>query len=584
MLQSLIQLKFVAMAAALGLNTEDWKNPSPEMTKQVQTLQDSMKNIGSGKADEVQAKIGETIKGIKELADKGDKDAQFAIALFSQNQQNGMPQALEYYKKASDQGQLQATNNLGFIIAAGAQGDEAKQKEGVALISKAAEAGNNPARRNMAQFYLGGLGGVKKDVATAQKLLETAAAEKDSQAAYDLSQFYLGSGATDEEKAYDWLVKAADQGNASGLDTLGSLLFNGGSIGKKKVAADPAAALDKFNKLAEQKNPVGLRKLAGVYEAGLAGVKPDFKKALEYYSAAAQGNDALALFRLASFNDTGVKLDSKSDVVDVPRNDAAALSLYRLAAQNKLPIANYNVGVFYEQGRTVDRDLAKAFGFFQEAAQAGVALAMQKVGLYYSNGAGTVKDPVAAAGWFARSAAAGLPEGHFYYGMVTEAGLVDKESPFLAAANSYKNAYRSAAAMSSQALETGADHAASDALLMQSLIRIGNLYAKGVIAPKDNVAQPDLQNAYVYFQQALEVDPKNEGLNKLRDEVKGKLSPVQIKDAETTIAAMKKSLEDEITKAKAAAKAGANGAAAPVATPVEAAPATAPAKTPTKKK
>ncbi len=570
MLQSLIQLKLVAMAAALGLNTEDWKSPSSDMTKQVESLQKSMESIGKGSDAEVQSKIGETIKTIKDLADKGDKDAQFAVALFSQNQQGGIQQALDYYKKASDQGQLQATNNLGFIIAAGAQGDVAKQKEGVTLIKKAADAGNNPARRNMAQFYLGGHGGVTKDVAAAKKLLETAVAEKDNQAAYDLSQFYLGSGETDAEKAYEWLVKSADAGNASGLDTLGSLLFNGGSIGAKKVEANPAAALKKFQELAAQKNPVGLRKIAGVYEAGLAGEKKDFKKALENYSAAAQGNDALALFRLASFNDTGVKLDPKSDVVDVPRNDAAALSLYRLAAQNKLPIANYNVGVFYEQGRTVDRDLTKAFGFFQEAAQAGVALAMQKVGLYYSNGAGTVKDPVAAAGWFARSAAAGLPEGHFYYGMVTEAGLVDKESPYLAAANSYKNAYKSAAAMSSQALETGADHTASDALLMQSLLRIGNLYAKGVIAPKDNVAQPDLQNAYVYFQQALEVDSKNEGLTKLRDEVKGKLSAAQVKDAETTIAAMKKSLEEEITKAKAAAKDGA--APAPVLPSAEAAP------------
>ena len=121
MLQSLINIKLIALAAALGLNTEDWIKPSAAMVEQVTSLESAMKLIEDGKSDQVGTKTQEAVTKIKELADKGDKDAQFAIALLAQNQQGGAAVAMEYYKKAADQGQLQATNNLGFLTMAQAK-------------------------------------------------------------------------------------------------------------------------------------------------------------------------------------------------------------------------------------------------------------------------------------------------------------------------------------------------------------------------------------------------------------------------------------------------------------------------------
>lgn len=543
MIQSLITIKLVAMASALGLNTSEWAKPvSPKMEAQVQKLEDAMKEIGKGKADQMQESINTAVKDIQELADKGDKDAQYAIGLLlSQSKEQGaLEKVLGYYAKAAEQGQVQAMNNLGFIIA-GSSKDPEKQKEGITWIKKASDLGNNPARRNMAQIYLNGMGGMPKDVAAAEKLLVTASGEKDMDATYLLSQFYMGAGGKekqDDKQGWDYLNKAATGGNANALDALGSLYLQGGKVGAMEIKADIKVAVDKFKTLADQKNPVGLRKMATILEQGLpeASVEKDFKKAFEYYAAAAQGNDAFAEFRLGSFYDTGVKVDPKSEKFDVEPNPAAALNLYRLAAQNNFPLASYNVGVFYEQGRTVDKDLQKAFAYYSQAAQAGVAISMQKIGEFYLNGIGTIKDPVAAAGWFYRSAAAGLPEGHLSYGIVTEAGLVEKDSPFYAAADSYMQAADSVNA--------------SDTVKLNAFVRLGLLYARGVMVPKNDSPKPDFDRAYVFLQQAVDVDPKNAQAVALRDEAAKKLDATAKKKADETIAQMKK--DREARKAKAA--------------------------------
>jgi TPR repeat protein len=571
MLHSLLNLKLAAMVAALGLNTAEWSNPSPEMTAQVQKLADAMTSISSGQSAQTGDAVNATIKEIKTLADtKNDKDAQFAVGLFLQqsNQQGAMEQALEYYKKAADQNQLQAMNNLGFILAASGR-EASRTKEGVEWIQKAADKGLNAARRNMAQIHLRGLAGFKADPKAAEALLLKASSEKDAQAKFELAQFYLGGGGKEnqsDDKAWTLLNESAALGNPGALASLGSVLLDGKKLGEKEIKADPAAAVKKFEELAAQKNATGLRIMGELHESGRAGVAKDFPKALEYYRQAAQGNDAVAQVRLAAFYDKGVDIDKDDKKIDVAPNAAAALELYRLAAQNNVPLAIYNVGTFYEEGRTVDKDPAKAFAFFLQSAVNGLAYGMQKTGAYYLNGSGTIKDPVAAAGWFARAAAAGLPEGLLSYGLLAEQGLVvdpGKGSPYQAAASSY--------------LQAADSPAAGDAVRMESLLRLGSLHFRGLMVPVGETVKPDLEAAYVFFKQAQEIDPKNEVAKEAMAAVTNPtngLTQEKVQKAEATIARMK--ADREARKAKAQAEAAAPAVTPPAATPVGA-PATAPA-------
>jgi TPR repeat protein len=424
----------------------------------------------------------------------------------------------------------------------------------------------------MAQIYLQGMAGVPKDVNSAEQLLLTAANAGDADAAFGLSQFYMGQGGKEkqnDESGWTWLNKAADGGNANALDLLGTLYFQGGKVGAKSISKDEKKAVSEFEKLAEAKNPVGLRKMATLFESGVAGVPKDFDKAFEGYKQAAQGNDAFAQFRLGSMYDQGVKDGEGKDAKWKVAPDAAtALSLYRLAAQNGLPIAAYNTGVFYEQGRAVDRDLSKAFTYYMAAAQNGINLAMQKVGDFYLNGpAPILKDPVAAAGWYAHSAESGLPEGYLSEGFVVENGLgANKENRYYEAADNYMKA---------------ADAPnASDAVRLAAYIRLGGLYYRGLMRSKNDPPSPDYANAYVFFQQAYDVDPKNQVANAARDEVLPHVKDEKAK-LDAKIEEMKKDRQARMEKAKAAAADAANApAAAPAA---EAAPAE-PAGTKPKKK
>lgn len=547
-------------AAALGLNTEEWKKPSAEMVAQVEAMEKAMAAMAKGETPEVT--LQQAIDKIRELADKGnDKDALFAMGFLMQQsqQQNALAEAMTYYKRAADAGQLQAMNNYGFILAGSSQEVE-KTKEGLDFIKKASEGGLNAARRNMAAIYLNGLGGEERNPDAAVELLEKAANEGDGQAQFELAQFYLELGGpekVDDDKAWDWLNKAAESGNANALATLGSVLFDGKTFGARKIEADPKAAVEKFTKLAEQNVPAGLRTMGELHASGLAGVEKDFAKALDYFSRAAQGNDAAAQVVLAGYYDKGVDLDPADKKIDVAPNAAAALELYRLAARNNVPLALYNVGVFYEEGRAVDQDPTKAFAHFLQAAGGGFAPAMQKAGVYYLNGAGTLRDPIAAAGWFNRAAALGSPEGLLSLGVMAESGMVPvaaESSPAKAASEAYQQIVNAPQV--------------ADQTRFEALLRLGGIYFRGALVAAGAAPAPDYEGAYKQFKQAADLAPGNELAANLLKEASAKLTPEQIKKVDAAVAeaaaARKSAIE---AAAKGAGATGAAPAAAPRAEP-----------------
>lgn len=522
-------LQAATAASALGLSTEEWTDPSAEMVARVETMEATMAAMAKGEKPAVE--LQDSINAIRVLADKGeDKDALFAMGFLLQqsNQPNALPEAMAYYEKALKLGQLQAMNNYGFLLA-GSNQDLEKTREGVSHIKKAAEGGLNAARRNMAAIYLGGLAGEKKDADLALELLEKAAAENDNQAMFELAQYYLELGGpekVDDDKAWEWLNKAADAGNPNALASLGSVLFDGKTFGARKIEADPAKAVATFSKLADQGVPAGLRTMGELHASGLAGVEKDFAKALDYFTRAAQGNDPTAQVVLAGYYDQGVDVTPGDGKVEVTPNPAAALELYRLAARSNVPLALFNVGIFYETGRSVDRDAAKAFAHFLQAAGGGFAPAMQKTGVYYLNGVGTLKDPVAASGWFSRAAAAGSPEGILSLGVMAESGLLGV-GPNTTPAKAAEDAYNRVIAASQVAPATR----------FEALLRLGGLHFRGALVAAGEAPAPNYEQAYRYFKQAANLAPGNETAANTLKEAADKLTPEQIQKIEASLPA-----------------------------------------------
>ncbi len=515
-------------AAALGIDTNEWVKPSAEAVGQIEAMEKAMSAMAKGETPS--PTLQEAIDKLRDLAENGnDKDALFAMGMLSQQGQgqNAIPEAMKYYKRAADLGQLQAMNNYGFLLASSSQ-DLEKSKEGLSFIKKAADGGLNAARRNMATIYLNGLGGEERNPVASEALLLEAANDGDSQAQFELSQFYLGAGGaekTDDDKAWEWLNKSSDAGNPNALATLGSILFDGKKFGARQIPADPKAAVEKFTKLADQNVPAGLRTMGELYANGTAGVTKDFPKALDYFTRAAQGNDATAQLILAGYYDRGVDIDPNDGKVDVTPNAAAALELYRLAARNQVPLALYNVGTFYEEGRSVDQDPAKAFAGFLQAAGGGFAPAMHKAGVYYLNGIGTLRDPIAAAGWFSRAAAQGLPEGILSLGVMAESGLIpvpEGSTPAKVAADAY------AKLVSAPQVNAPTQ--------FEALLRLGGLYFRGVLVAADQPPAPNYETAYKYFKRAADLVPGNEVAVNTLKEAAAKLTPEQIQKLDAAAA------------------------------------------------
>eukprot|EP00271_Cylindrocystis_brebissonii_P021263 TRINITY_DN7490_c1_g1_i2.p1 TRINITY_DN7490_c1_g1~~TRINITY_DN7490_c1_g1_i2.p1 ORF type:complete len:553 (+),score=85.01 TRINITY_DN7490_c1_g1_i2:235-1893(+) len=93
----------------------------------------------------------------------------------------------------------------------------------------------------------------------------------------------------------------------------------------------------------------------------------------------------------------------------VPRNLVSATKLYGLARQQGDPEAMYRLGWCHALGRGVDQDDTKAFTLFQEAAKLGFGKAQFEVGMCYKRGWGVRKSTELSEAQFKLASAKGFP-------------------------------------------------------------------------------------------------------------------------------------------------------------------------------
>lgn len=559
MLLTALKLKLVALVAVAGIDTAEMPGASKEIVGILETLkaeQDKVQQNPGGGNPDVNKSFNDAVAKVRELAQKDDKDAIYALAHWGVLSGANINEVAALYRKAADKGQILAKAELAQVLMqAGAQNPEAV-KEAIKLIKEAEAADNKVARRMLARLHLQGvtegdkgLVVVEKSVAKAKELLDQGNKAGDGEATLGLAQLY-SSGVEgipqDHQKALDYLIEAGKQGNAVALSTYGARLLNGDPDTKdspKLVKKDVAAALKMFNDAADKGLAAASRILGQIYENGVgpdgADVKQDVAKAFEAYTKAANGNDPQALFRLGNAFETGIIKDPKKprddkDNILIQPNPKSALDLYRLAAQQNLAEAFYNVGVYYETGTVVDKDPVKAFTFHLKAANAGIAQAMNRLAGLYVNGTGTPQDAVAASAWYQRAADMGFAPAQIALGMMYEQGAGVRQSRTVAAG------HYSDAAQQGNAL---------------AMLRLANLYATGVVP-----GTPELPRAWAYAKQADELSQQSG--NKADTDVTANV----LKQLE------EKMKPDEITEAKKIFEKlpKPQAAAAPAATPVTA--------------
>ena len=200
--------------------------------------------------------------------------------------QTDYSEAVEWFRKATEQGHAGAQNYLGNCYYNGL-GVPKDYSEAVKWYRKAAEQGYMDAQNNLGSCYYIGWG-VTKDYSEAVKWYRKAAEQGDATGQYNLGDcYYEGQGVSqDYSEAVKWYRKAAEQGNKYAQNNLGNCYENG-----QGVPQDYSEAVKWHRKAAEQGDIYAQNYLGVCYENG-QGVPKDYSEAVKWYrKAAEQGNE-----------------------------------------------------------------------------------------------------------------------------------------------------------------------------------------------------------------------------------------------------------------------------------------------------
>jgi hypothetical protein len=142
-------------------------------------------------------------------------------------------------------------------------------------------------------------------------------------------------------------------------------------------------------------HPVALSNLGVCYHKG-RGVRQSLRKAVHFYTQAAQLNYARGNYNLAVCYDLGE---------GVAQDPSKAVHHYRRSAQQGYAVAQYYMGVCYSHGKGMEgRDFKKAVSMWREAARQGHGLAQLVLANYYRDGHDLLPKDVLQAALLFRSA------------------------------------------------------------------------------------------------------------------------------------------------------------------------------------
>jgi len=330
----------------------------------------------------------------KELADE-DPYAQYSVGYMYANGEGveeNKKEAMKWYIKAADQGQVRAQYKLGVRYASG-QGVIESDLEAVKWFTKAAEQGDADAQSSLGWMYHNGEG-VLENVTTAVKWYTLAAEQGDAGAQYNLGVMYAnGQGVIESDlEAVKWFTLAAEQGDAGAQYNLGVMYANGQGVIESNLEA-----VKWFTKAAEQGDAVAQYNLGVMYANGQGVIESDLE-AVKWFTKAAEQGDAVAQYNL------GVMYANGQGVIE---SDLEAVKWYTLAAEQGDADAQSSLGSMYFNGEGVLENVTTAVKWYTLAAEQGDADAQSSLGWMYDNGEGVLENVTTAVKWYTLAAEQG---------------------------------------------------------------------------------------------------------------------------------------------------------------------------------
>ncbi len=201
--------------------------------------------------------------------------------------------------------------------------------------------------------------------------------------------------------------QAAEQGNAKGQYSLGTMYKNG-----QGVTQNNKEAVSWFRKAAEQGNVIGQYNLGDMYANG-QGVAQNYTEAVSWYRKAAEQGNARGQYYLGTMYHNGQ---------GVTQNNTEAASWFRKAAEQGHATGQCILGLMYASGRDVLQNYTEAVSWFRKAAEQGDAAGQYYLGYMFANGQGVAQNYAEAVSWYRKAAEQGHADGQYNLGFMYENG------------------------------------------------------------------------------------------------------------------------------------------------------------------
>jgi len=182
---------------------------------------------------------------------------------------------------------------------------------------------------------------------------------------------------------------------------------------------DFSTAFELYTQLAKEGDADAQTSLGFMYQ-NAQGCEKDDKKAVEFYTKAAEAKHPYALFNLAVLYMNGL--------CGLECDQFKAHELHMQAAIREVPAAMYEVALMLEQGLGCTQNYSEAAFWYEEGAKRGNLESFNNLGTLYKDGHGVEKDDAKCFLCFSRAAEGGLPQGLYNLGFLYDLGIGCEEN------------------------------------------------------------------------------------------------------------------------------------------------------------
>ena len=331
----------------------------------------------------------EDLQPLEEKAQAGDPESQTLLALayhVGGLLKKDDVEASHLLQKAAARGYMAAEESLGIFAETGIGLDHPAPADALNWYKKAAQQGSLDAATDIALVYANGKG-VPRDPAQAVVWFRRAAEGGDASAQYNLALMYeRGEGLPrDYQEAVRWFTAAADQNLVPPLLALAEISIQPPS---PTLPTDVNKAVQYYQRAANLGSAVAEVALGTIYSKGMQG-KVDYAQAAGWYTKAAEKGEPDGQFAIGVSYALGH---------GVPVDYAQARRWLAAAADQGQVEAQYDLAIICEQGNGAPPDHEQAAHYYQMAADQGMAKAQYRYGLMLAKGS-TGSDRIAAYKW-----------------------------------------------------------------------------------------------------------------------------------------------------------------------------------------